>query len=96
MVIVHDILIGNDMKLNASNDINPEDDLMSVETYIKILYAAVFIRRSFDLQIAGYLLELSVTVSKCGYALRGSDQCVRASIRVQAIGIFMSHVTTNG
>ena len=83
------------MKLNVSKDINPEDDLMSVETYIKILCAAVFVR-SFDLQIVGYLLELSQPQIVQGYVKRGSDQRARASMRVQAIGACVSYVTATG
>jgi tRNA G46 methylase TrmB len=47
------------MNLNVSDDINPEDDLMSVETYIKILYAAVCTRGRYDLQNVRYILERS-------------------------------------
>jgi hypothetical protein len=31
-----------------------------------------------------------------GYVLRGSDQRARASVRVQAIGVFVSSVTATG
>jgi hypothetical protein len=51
--------------------------------------------RTSNTVVGNRLWTLEATVAK-GYVLRGGDQRARASMRVQAIGVFVSYVTATG